>query len=50
MPPEILEIVDKLSAAGWSWGYCSAVTKMAGVGSLTPIEMLGATLSILTNC
>ena len=25
---EILEIVaDKLSAAGWSWGYCSAVTR-----------------------
>ena len=20
-------IADKLSAAGWSWGYCSAVTK-----------------------
>ncbi len=25
---EILEIVaDKLSAAGWSWGYCRAVTR-----------------------
>ena len=20
-------VADKLSAAGWSWGYCSAVTK-----------------------
>ena len=20
-------LVDKLSAAGWSWGYCSAVTR-----------------------
>src|SRR6266478_1931631 len=29
MPPmKSWEIVaDKLSAAGWSWGYCSAVTK-----------------------
>ena len=25
-------IADKLSAAGWSWGYCSAVTRQAGVG------------------
>ena len=29
-------IADKLSAAGWSWGYCSAVTRTAGVGSLMP--------------
>jgi hypothetical protein len=29
-------IADKLSAAGWSWGYCSAVTEMAGVGSWMP--------------
>jgi len=21
-----MEIADKLSAAGWSWGYCSAVS------------------------
>jgi hypothetical protein len=29
MPPmKYWEIVaDKLSAAGWSWGYCSAVTR-----------------------
>jgi len=29
MPPmKCWEIVaDKLSAAGWSWGYCSAVTR-----------------------
>jgi hypothetical protein len=29
MPPmKYWEIIaDKLSAAGWSWGYCSAVTK-----------------------
>jgi hypothetical protein len=20
-------VADKLSAAGWSWGYCSAVTR-----------------------
>jgi len=23
-------IADKLSAAGWSWGYCSAVTPRKG--------------------
>ena len=28
-------IADKLSAAGWTWGYCSAVTKARGVGWLT---------------
>ena len=29
MPPmKYWEIIaDKLSAAGWSWGYCSAVTR-----------------------
>ena len=29
MPPiKYWEVVaDKLSAAGWSWGYCSAVTR-----------------------
>ncbi len=27
-------IADKLSAAGWSWGYCSAVTRQAGGGLL----------------
>jgi hypothetical protein len=42
------EIVGrKLSAAGWSWGYCSAVTRD---GSLTRIVEAFAILSILTNC
>ena len=52
MPPmKYWEIVaDKLSAAGWSWGYCSAVTRNAGVGSLTPHREGAATLSILTSC
>jgi hypothetical protein len=29
MPPMKYWVIvaDKLSAAGWSWGYCSAVTK-----------------------
>ena len=29
MPPKKYweVITDKLSAAGWSWGYCSAVTR-----------------------
>jgi len=31
-------IADKLSAAGWSWGYCSAVTRQAGGGLLTPVR------------
>jgi hypothetical protein len=31
-------IADKLSAAGWSWGYCSAVTCDVGDGSLTLIK------------
>jgi hypothetical protein len=35
-------IADKLSAAGSSWGYCSAVTRQAGVGSLTPIAKVAA--------
>jgi len=30
-------VADKLSAAGWSWGYCSAVTRQAGGGLLTPV-------------
>ena len=30
-------IADKLSAAGWSWGYRSAVTRQAGGGLLTPV-------------
>jgi hypothetical protein len=42
-------IADKLHAAGWWWGYCSAVTPLAGAGSLTPIAKVAATLSILTN-
>jgi len=29
---------DKLSAAGWSWGYCSAVTRQAGGGLLMHIK------------
>jgi len=30
-------IADKLSAAGWSWGYRSAVTRQAGGGLLKPV-------------
>jgi len=47
MPPmKYWEIVaDKLSAAGFSWGYCSAVTKYAGDGSLTRIAAM-----VAANC
>jgi len=30
-------VADKLHAAGWSWGYRSAVTRQAGGGLLTPV-------------
>jgi uncharacterized coiled-coil protein SlyX len=53
MPPmQYWEVIaGKLSAAGWSWGYCSAVTEMGGAGSLTPIAEMGAATSfILTSC
>jgi len=34
------EIVpDKLSTAGWTWGYCSAVTRQADGGLLTPVPI-----------
>jgi len=44
-------IADKLSAAGWSWGYCSAVTK-DGWRWIVDAHSgdARATLSILTNC
>jgi hypothetical protein len=32
-------IADKRSAAGWTWGYCRAVT----VGSWMPIAAVAAT-------
>jgi len=39
MPMKYWEIIaDKLSAAGWSWGYCSAVTRQTGGGLLTPVR------------
>jgi hypothetical protein len=40
MPPmKYWEIVaDKLSAAGWSWGYCGAVTRDGWRWSLTPVS------------
>src|SRR5438874_5363730 len=53
MPPmKYWELVaDKLSAAGWSWGYCSAVTKRGWRGGLlTLIAKVADTLCILTNC
>jgi len=52
MPPmKYWEIIaDKLSAAGWTWSYCTAATEMAGAGSLTRIAKVAVTLSILTNC
>jgi len=52
MPPvKYWEIVaDKLSAAGWSWGYCSPVTGDGGAGSLVPIAKLADTSFNLTNC
>src|SRR5213595_3121060 len=43
-------VADKLSAAGWSWGYCGALTRQADAGSLTPIAKVAATLSALMNC
>jgi hypothetical protein len=40
MPPmKYWEIIaDKLSAAGWSSGYCSAVTRDGWRSSLTPVS------------
>ena len=35
-------IADKLHAAGWSWGYCSAVT-LSGPITLRYEEILGLT-------
>ena len=32
-----LSKADKPDAAGWSWGYCSAVTQNGWLGSLTPV-------------
>jgi hypothetical protein len=37
------EIVARNLTLGWSWGYCSAFAG-AGVGSLTPIAKVAATL------
>jgi len=41
-------VADRLSAAGWSWGY-SPLPEMAGVGLLTHMVMANATSFILTN-
>jgi hypothetical protein len=30
-------VADKLSAAGWTWGYCSTVPTGLALGSLTPV-------------
>jgi hypothetical protein len=43
-------VADKLSAAGWSWGYCSAVTRNGWRWIVTPIAKVAATLCILSNC
>jgi len=43
-------IADKLSAAGWSWGFCTAVSLPIGAGLLMPIaEMVDVILSNLTS-
>ena len=38
-------IADKLSAAGWSWGIAAPLPAVGGVGSLTPIAKVDATLA-----
>ena len=43
-----MEIADKLSAAGWSWGYCSAVSRTAGVGLWTPTKNVVESDELLT--
>jgi len=52
LPVKYWEIVaDKLTAAGWTWGYAARSRATAGAGPLTPIgETVGVTLSILTSC
>ncbi len=35
-------IADKLSGAGWSWSYCSAMTHTAGVESSMCVAMMVA--------
>jgi hypothetical protein len=40
-------IADKLRAAGWTWGYCSAVTRVtAGAGSSMLIATMVAALVV----
>ena len=44
-------VADKLSAAGWSWGYCSAVTRDGWRWTVDAYRgTVGVTLSNLTNC
>jgi len=44
-------IADKLSAACWSWGYCSAVTpRWLALYRWRPPWKVAATLFILRNC
>jgi hypothetical protein len=43
-------IADKLSAAGLSWGYCSAVTRDGWRWIVDFHVKVAATLSILTSC
>jgi hypothetical protein len=44
-------IADKLSAAGWSWGYCSAVTKHGWRWVVDAyVATDGAISSNLTSC
>ena len=51
LPVKYWEIVaEKLSAAGWSWGYCSAVTRDGWRWIVDAHAKVGATLFILTNC
>jgi hypothetical protein len=43
-------IADKLSAAGWFWGYCSALMRDGWRRIVNAHREVAATLPILTNC
>jgi len=42
-------IADKLSAAGWTWGYCSAVTLFGWRGGMAKRKPSGSLLPLVAR-